>query len=228
MFKSTHRASGDWRGCTLASPSDPASQSCDPSGTHLAVMTRRALSRSWSTASVTAGGADLCSISFSASHNCFLQELWDFARPQFDMPSSTHGSKHEFPFEKSLCTQYKRLFRQRVCSIPFSTHELSWREPLKHAQKRPCCGTHCTHESCSTCCNRPLRCSLVIQCRLEEVHRFYYLCPSSFVLITPIQKGASRSGGGALASNATVFHAKCKSSALSEPTHEGQVVHSSE
>ena len=149
MFKSTHRASGDWRGCTLASPSDPASQSCDPSGTHLAVMTRRALSRSWSTASVTAGGADLCSISFSASHNCFLQELWDFARPQFDMPSSTHGSKHEFPFEKSLCTQYKRLFRQRVCSIPFSTHELSWREPLKHAQKRPCCGTHCTHESCS-------------------------------------------------------------------------------
>ena len=31
------------------------------------------------------------------------------------------------------------------------------------------------------CCNRPLRCSSVIQYRLEEVQRLYYLCPSSLV-----------------------------------------------
>ena len=71
-------------------------------------------------------------------------------RPLFDMPSSAHGSKHDFSCEKSLCTQDKRLNRQRVCAIPFCSYEPSGREPPKHAQKRTCCGTHCTHESCST------------------------------------------------------------------------------
>ena len=48
-------------------------------------------------------------------------------RPLFDMPSSAHGSTHEFSCEKSLCTHDKRLNRQHVCSIPM---------------KRTCCGTH--------------------------------------------------------------------------------------
>ena len=49
----------------------------DPSSTRLAVMTRRALSRCWCTASVPAGGADLNSISFSAPQNWFLRRLWE-------------------------------------------------------------------------------------------------------------------------------------------------------
>ena len=60
-------------------------------------------------------------------------------RPLLDMPSSAHGSTHEFSCEKSPCTLDKRLNRQRVSSIPFCTHEPSGRKPLKHAQKRTCC-----------------------------------------------------------------------------------------
>ena len=105
-------------------------------------------------------------------------------RPLFDMPGSAHGSKHEFSCEKSFCTQDKRLNRQRVCSMPF-----------------------CTHEPCI------LRSELVV---------------ALIALITPIQKGASRSGGGALASNATVFHAKWHSSCTLRTHSAGQVVHRSE
>ena len=70
-------------------------------------------------------------------------------RPLCDTLSSAHGSTHEFSCDKSLCTLDKTS-EQRGCSTAFYTHVLSGREPLKHAEKRTCCGTHCTRESCST------------------------------------------------------------------------------
>ena len=83
-------------------------------------------------------------------HKLFPLGALGCPRPLCDTPSSARGSTHEFSCESSLCRLDRRLNRQRVCSTPFCIHGLSGREPLKHAQKRICCGTHCTRESCST------------------------------------------------------------------------------
>ena len=83
--------------------------------------------------------------------------------------SCRHDLLHPF----SLCTLDKRLSRQRVCSTPLCTHVLSGRASEANLLWRSLRSVGLAQR----CCNRPLCCSSVIQCRLEEVHRFDCLSP---------------------------------------------------
>ena len=139
-------------------------------------------------------------------------------QPCFDMQSSAR------PWcERSLCTLGKRLSRRRVCSTQFCTRALSGRAQLTLAEKRTSCRRHCKRRPCSTllqpssslqlCC--PVLTRRNVQISLSEP---IVPCASS----RQPKKGTSRSGGGALASNATV------STTLSQATREGQVAPQSE
>ena len=96
-----------------------SSQPCDPTWTHLAVMTRCAPSCNLEHSVRQGGGADLSSIS--------------------------RGSALGFCCERSPCTLGKRLSRRRVYSSQFCTRALSGRAQLTLAQKRTSCRSRPLH-----------------------------------------------------------------------------------
>ena len=161
----------------------------------------------------------------SCTSQVFQQGTLGGARPPCDMPSSAHGSKHEFSCEKSLCTQDKSLNRQHVCSIPFCTHEPSGRGPLKHAQMRTCCGTHCTRESCSALDGTVIFAAALSSSADSKKCTDFTICAHRpLSLITPMQKELP--GQEVLRSRAMPRFSTQSASppALSEPSQEGRVV----
>ena len=101
------------------------------------------------------------------------------------MPSSARGSALGFWCDRSLCTLDKRLSRRRVCS-PLRSVPMHWASANARSEANFLLQTLHTQAL--------LNGSSVVQCRLEEMHRFHYLSPSFLVPHHANPKGSFQVG----------------------------------